>query len=125
VILAPSSLWSGPQPWKATVLGTIRIWLGEDRRAGSGYYRVGPLHQECLKQTPFCVLTETTILQHHVWTLDSLTGYLRSTSFASRPVLGEQAERFERDLRVRLTKLSPRGYFPEEIEHTIISAKRL
>jgi SAM-dependent methyltransferase len=124
VVLSPSGIWSGTQAWKSTVLETIRAWVGEDRRAGDAIYRPGPLHQECLRQTPFCALTEATITQHHVWSTDSIIGYLFSTSFASRAVLGEKLEKFERDLRERLASLSPSGRFSDEIEHTIISATR-
>ena len=65
-----------------------------------------------------------TFLQPHVWTMDGIIGYLFSTSFASRAVLGDKAEGFERDLRARLSRLSPEGRFEDEIEHSVISAKR-
>jgi hypothetical protein len=77
-----------------------------------------------LKETPFCELTEATFLQPQVLTTDSIVGYLFSTSFASRAVLGEKAEGFECDLRVRLSDLSPEGRFEDEIEYSVISAKR-
>jgi hypothetical protein len=125
VILSPSSLWTGRAcDWKEVVIDTIKRWLGEERRAGLGTYEARPLHQECLKETPFCALTEATFLQPHVWTTDSIVGYLFSTSFASRAVLGEKAGEFERDLRARLSHLSPDGRFEDEIEHSVISAKR-
>jgi hypothetical protein len=125
VILSPSSLWTGrARDWKEVVIDTIKRWLGEERRAGSGTYRARPQHQECLIETPFCALTEMTFLQPHVWTMDGIIGYLFSTSFASRAVLGDKAEEFERDLRARLSRLSPEGRFEDEIEHSVISAKR-
>jgi SAM-dependent methyltransferase len=125
VILSPSNLWTGrARDWTEIVIETIKCWLGEERRAGSGIYAARPLHQECLKQTPFCQLTEATFVEPRVWTADSIVGYLASTSFASRAVLGEKAEGFERDLRARLSRLSPEGRFADEIEHSVISAKR-
>jgi trans-aconitate methyltransferase len=125
VILSPASFWTGrARGWKTIVTDTIKHWLGEERRAGPGTYGQRPLHQECLKETPFCALTEATFLQPQVWTTDSIVGYLFSTSFASRAVLGEKAERFERDLRVRLSDLSPEGRSEDEIEYSVISAKR-
>jgi SAM-dependent methyltransferase len=125
VILSPASFWTGrARGWKTIVMDTIKRWLGEERRAGPGTYGQRSLHQECLKETPFCALTEATFLQPQVWTTDSIVGYLFSTSFASRAVLGEKAEGFERDLRVRLSDLSPEGRFEDEIEYSVISAKR-
>jgi trans-aconitate methyltransferase len=123
VILGPSGLWTGPQPWKAVVRETIRIWLGEDRYKAGGSYLAG--HQECLKQTPFCALTEWSVRRCHTWMLDAVIGYLLSTSLTSRAALGENAEGFERDLRDRLVRHAPCGRFPDEIEYTVISAKRL
>ena len=125
VILSPASFWTGrARGWKTIVMDTIKHWLGEARRAGPGTYGQRPLHQECLKETPFCALTEATFLQPQVWTTDGIVGYLFSTSFASRAVLGEKAEGFERDLRVRLSGISPEERFEDEIEYSVISAKR-
>jgi len=125
VILSPSSLWTGrARDWKEVVIDTIKRWLGEERRAGSGTYGARPLHEECLRETRFCALTEMTFLQRHVWTMEGIIGYLFSTSFASRAVLGDKADGFERDLRARLSRLSPEGRFEDEIEHSVISAKR-
>jgi SAM-dependent methyltransferase len=125
VILSPASFWTGrAQGWKTIVIDTIKRWLGEERRAGSGTYVKRPLHQECLIETPFCALTEVTFLQPHVWTMDGIIGYLFSTSFASKAVLGNKAEGFERDLRARLSDLSPGGLFEDEIEYSVISARR-
>jgi SAM-dependent methyltransferase len=125
VILSPSSLWTGrAYDWKAIVIDTIKHWLGSERRAGPGTYLARPLHQECLKQTPFCVLTEGTFVQPHIWTSDSIVGYLFSTSFASRAVLGTNAASFEQDLRERLSRLAPEGRFEDAIECSVISAQR-
>ncbi|KRR26395.1 hypothetical protein CQ14_02540 [Bradyrhizobium lablabi] len=125
VILSPSSLWSGRVfEWKAVVIDTIKHWLGNERRAGPGTYSAKPLHQECLKQTPFCALTEVTFVQPHVWTYDGIIGYLYSTSFASRAVLGDNVANFEKDLHERLSGLSADGQFADEIEYSVISARR-
>ncbi|MGJ4952339.1 class I SAM-dependent methyltransferase [Bradyrhizobium sp. HKCCYLS20291] len=125
VILSPGSFWSGREfEWKGVVLDTIKRWLGHERRAGAGTYSARPLHQECLEQTPFRALTEATFVQSYVWTTDSLIGYLYSTSFASRAILGDNAANFEMDLRARLSRLSANGLFDDEIEHSLISARR-
>ena len=106
------------------VVDTIKRWLGNERRAGPGTHTARPLHQECLKQTPFCALTEVRFVQPHVWTYDGIIGYLHSTSFASRAVVGDNSANFEKDLRERLSGLSPDGRFADEIEYSVISARR-
>src|SRR5262245_12719685 len=125
VILSPSSFWRGREPWHQIVIRTIKDWLGEQRRAGAGAFTAARLHQECLAQTPFADIKVVDIHKTHVWTADSIVGYLYSTSFASRAVLGDLREPFERDLRERLSGLSVEGGFVEEIEFSIISARAI
>jgi SAM-dependent methyltransferase len=124
VLLAPSSLWRGPEPWKQVVVQTLKDWLGADRLAASRPFRAAPLHEECLAQTPFVDLKVVDICKVHVWTTDSLVGYLYSTSFASKAVLGPLHDEFERDLRARLNTLRTEDGLAEEMEFTIISARK-
>ena len=123
VALSPSSFWGGREPWQQVVISTIREWLGEERRAGSGMFEAVPLHQQCLAHTPFADITVIDIHKTHVWTADSIVGYLYSTSFASRAVLGNLREPFENDLREHLSRLSVEDRFAEEIEFSIVSAR--
>lgn len=124
VILAPSGLWRGSERWKQVVINTLKDWLGEDRLSGSGPFRPGPRHEECLAQTAFVDLKVVDIRKVHAWTTESLVGYLYSTSFASKAVLGPLQEGFERDLRVRLASLQAEDELGEEMEFTIISVKK-
>ena len=48
----------------------------------------------------------------HTWTCDSIVGFMFSTSIASRRVLGENADRFESELRAALLAVEPSGRFP-------------
>src|SRR5262249_53155727 len=102
VAIASASFWSRSGPWQTVVIDTIKTWLGDERRAGAGTYREQPYHQEILRETRFGEPTVVDFVMPHTWTTDSLIGYLYSTSFASRAVLAERAEHFERDLRARL-----------------------
>jgi hypothetical protein len=103
----------------------LDLWLGEERRAGAGVFKAGPLHQECLAQTPFADIRVLEIHKTHIWTADSIVGYLYSTSFASRAVLGNLRKSFENDLRERLSRLSAEDRFAEEIEFSIVSARAI
>jgi ubiquinone/menaquinone biosynthesis C-methylase UbiE len=124
VVLAPSSIWRGQEPWKTVVVERLKHWLGENRRAGAGTFQSGPLHEECLTQTPFVDLKVEHIRQPQVWSAETLIGCLYSMSFASPAVLGTQKAGFERDLRTALSALNPEDRFEEEIEFTIISARK-
>ena len=125
VALSPSSFWLGREPWQQVVIQTIKDWLGEQRRAGAGVFKAAPLHQECLAQTPFSDIKAIVIHKTHIWTADSIVGYLYSTSFASHAVLGNLRQSFEDDLRERLSRLSAEDRFAEEMEFSIVSARAI
>jgi hypothetical protein len=60
-----------------------------------------------------------------IWSADSIVGYLYSTSFASRAVLGNLRESFEDDRRERLSRFSAADQFAEEVEFSIVSARAI
>jgi predicted RNA methylase len=125
VAISPSSFLTGREPWQEVVIQTIKDWLGQERRAGAGIFKSAPLHQECLAQTPFTNSKLIDFHTTHVWTIDNFIGFLYSTSFASRAVLGDLQEPFEDDLRSRLSRISDTDRFVEEIEFSIVSARRV
>ena len=47
----------------------------------------------------------------HVWTCDSIVGFMLSTSIASRRVLGDEADGFEAELRGALLEVEPSDRF--------------
>ncbi len=127
VVLASSSVWVGEEPWKSALLETMIAWLGPGpgRRAAAGRLPGAPLHQDVLRETPFGAPRILNVVKRHAWTTDTLMGLLYSSSLQLRDVLGSHAGEFERDLRERLTRLAPNDRFVEDIEFTVISARKL
>jgi len=127
VALASSSVWAGEEPWKAALLETMNAWLGPDlgRRVGAGRLPGAPLHQDVLRETPFGEPRVVNVVKRHAWTTDALIGLLYSSSLQVRDVLGGRTGEFERDLRGRLTRLVPYDRFEEDIEFTVISARKI
>jgi len=126
VVLASSSVWAGEEPWKAALLETTNARLGQDlgRRAGAGRLPGALLHQEVLRETPFGEPRVVNVVKRHAWTTDTLIGLLYSSSLQLRDILGNRAGDFERDLRERLIRLAPNDRFVEDIEFTIVSARK-
>jgi SAM-dependent methyltransferase len=126
VAIASSSVWAGREPWKLTLLDTMNSWLGPEltRRATVGRLPAAPRHQDVLGETPFGELGVVNVVQRHTWTTETLVGLLYSSSLQMRDVLGSRMEVFERDLRERLLRLAPNDRFEEDIEFTIISARK-
>jgi SAM-dependent methyltransferase len=124
VTLASSSVWAGSEPWKAAVLETVNAWLGPGRRAGLGRLPGAPSHQEVLRQTPFGEPRVVSVATRQAWTVEALIGLLYSSSLQLRSVLSTRESAFEHDLRERLVGLAPAGRLVEEIEFTVVSARK-
>jgi SAM-dependent methyltransferase len=124
VLIAGGGIWNGVQEWEKIVVATIKKWLGPERRAGGGIFEQGELHQEVLKRTRFDSIRTFDVVAEYDWTMDDILGYLYSTSFSSKRVLGERVEAFEKDLRHALAPLSEDGMFKERIGFTAISARK-
>jgi SAM-dependent methyltransferase len=119
-ILGCFSILSGTERWQRIVVDIVRRWTArasppnEDsapRNPGSG-----PEHDQCvLKDQGFEEVGSHPFVETHDWTIDSILGYLYSTSVCSRNVLGGNADRFENDLRSALGNHDPGGVYRENL----------
>ena len=124
VALVSSSVWDGEQSWKVALRDTINAWAAQGQRARTGRLAGAPLHEEVLRETPFGEPRTVDVVKRYTWTTDTLIGLLYSSSTQLRAELGARVGKFERDLRDRLIRLAPDDRFVEDMEFTIISAKR-
>lgn len=124
VLLCPGDFQSGDTIWEAEIRNAISNWLGSERRAGGGIYRPQDCHEIVLQRTRFSDIQINNIDLRVQWSIDQIIGYLFSTSYASKAVLGEKAKDFECDMRERLVRLQPDGYFEKIVQYTDITAKR-
>jgi SAM-dependent methyltransferase len=111
-------------PWREIIWGTVKRWLGEERKAGTTgiYTQPDRNHQTLAKESPFRNVEVVRIDLERTWNLDEIIGYLYSTSWASIPVLGEKREPFENELRQRLMECEPSGRFHETATVEVIMA---
>ena len=115
----------GREPWIAALSEVVRRHLGERRRAGSGYYERDSRDQaELLGDSPFEEISTGSTSTTISWTLDEVVGYLYSTSFANRDILGDRAAAFEADLRSTLIEFEPSAHFPRTLEARWSAARR-
>lgn len=111
-----TSIWTKvPNDWQSAVKTVIKKYLGEERRAGSGFYQTPSRgHEEIVKESRF---KRMELWKHH-WTvsssLDEVIGNLYSTSMANPYILGNNKEAFEEDLRETLLKINSSGIFTSE-----------
>lgn len=84
-----------------------------------------PSHQESiLRQAGFADITAHTFSVPYTWTIDSIIGYLRSTSVCSNRILGDDAAAFDAELTAKLFALDARGIFSETISFGYTLARK-
>ncbi len=99
--------WRGALPWQLDLAETLQRWqhkLGADDRVPQGWRQVidRDPHAEVLRRTGLAYEGRFEFTVSQWWTVESLTGFVYSTSFLNRTVLGQHADEFENDMRARL-----------------------
>jgi hypothetical protein len=123
-VLSPGGIHSGTTEWESRVREVLQRRLGPERRAGGGIYRAGERHEQALRRTRFCKIEISDIAVLEQWSIDQIIGYLYSSSYASKSVLGDNASVFEQDVRETLLRLRPDGQFHKPVEYNVIVAER-
>jgi SAM-dependent methyltransferase len=107
--LGGESIWSGHEPWKWIVVAVANRWTSITLPEPTATQWGGP-HDIFI--TAGWEVAEYHMYVETVWTTDSIVGFMRSTSFASANVLGDNAAQFEADLRCELLAYAPDDRFP-------------
>jgi SAM-dependent methyltransferase len=117
--LGADSLMDGAAPWRPVMAEVVRGFVGEPaRRLGAPN---APIAEEIAEQegalsaAGFAPVTSHGFAAPHEWTVDTLLGYLRSTSVLSRAALGPRHPAFEAALADALLKYDPRGRYAETV----------
>lgn len=115
-VVGGNSPWTGKEPWQQLIVSVIEDVVGPRRRAGAGEFRKpSDPHGVVMARHGFSDVTQHDFLTPYSWTLDGILGYLKSTSFASRAVLGDKADEFDRVLTRELLALHPDGSYSEDL----------
>jgi SAM-dependent methyltransferase len=115
------SIFGGGEPWQRIVLQVVRRWsnrLSPDTGAKTqGTERGGPNDQErVLREAGFVEVSRPVFFVPYEWTVDSILGFLYSTSVSSKAVLGKNVKSFEEDLRSTLLAHDPAGIYRETMQ---------
>ncbi|MDR2077765.1 MAG: class I SAM-dependent methyltransferase [Rickettsiales bacterium] len=110
--------------WENVRNAVIERHIGKERKAGvSGTYsHPTKLHEEVLAESKFLDIKIENFNFDRKWTIDQIVGHCYSTSFCSKPLLGNRVEAFEKDLRAELLKLDNSGIFQDVGEFEVITA---
>jgi hypothetical protein len=81
-------------------------------------------HEQVLRRVGFSYEGSHDFSIPHVWTIETLTGYLYSTSVLSRQALGDLAPLFEEDLSMRMLRCRPNGSFEQAVRFSYQLAQK-
>lgn len=120
------SIWQPTSRWNQAIKTNIQKYLGDERRAGEGTYKTtGKKFADFIRESPFKRVSNFYSKDtKKIWTPQETIGYLYSTSFSSKALLGKKASAFERDLKKALLKANPSGKFSKKIYWRGILVKR-
>jgi SAM-dependent methyltransferase len=118
--------WDGPEDWHKVVTAVVRKYLGAVRRAGAcGFAQMVSTErfEETLARNGWTVTFERDYSREHTWDVDSLVGFLWSTSFAGKAHFGDRVAAFEGELREELLSLRPDGRFTETFDAGLVCGR--
>jgi len=115
---------SGPEPWQVAMWEVIHRHLGPRRRNAEWQERTTKRHEEVIRESGLFRLVSLGHVEHTgVRDFDSVLGFLYSTSFCNKSLLGDKVPRFEEDLRRSLLHVEPSGRFAEPLRAEYILAQ--
>ena len=116
-------LWSdGPlgrdEPWQLELSRVVDEWLersGAGARIPAGWERNEYTDEIVLRDAGLDRQVLHSVTVRHVWTVETIVGFLHATSFASRAALQERVDAFDADVRDVLLRVDPRGSFSQDV----------
>lgn len=108
--------WAGDHPWQEALAGLFEDWMvkleGTDRvPAGWEAAMDRDPHEQVLSRTGFDYVGDFQFAVPQIWTVETLTGFVYSSSFLNQEALGNKVAAFERDLSERLVPHETNGTF--------------
>lgn len=119
-IIGGGDMLYGTEPWKQIVAACVREWTRDVFPQGWAVSATGTgsgiAHDEqVLRGAGFRDVASFEFTAPHFWSIESIIGYLRSTSVASARILGGKAADFDAALRAALLAHDPSETYAEEI----------
>ena len=110
--------WQGADAWQRAMAELLDVWAkrtGATDRVPAGWEAAMDRdpHAEILRRAGFDYVGRFEFPVQQTWTLTALVGFVYSTSFLNREVLGTHTTTFEQELRGVLFSRAPEGTFRE------------
>lgn len=113
-VFGDKSLWTGDEEWQRAVKEIIQKYLGKERRAGKGKFKSSDEPwDDIIARSVFRFIKIHDVPIVRSWDVESIIGYLFSTSFAAPHLFGDQLDRFKEETKNVLLSINPKGIFQE------------
>lgn len=125
VILGDKSIWTGKEKWQQAVKKVVQKYLGKERRAGEKTFKQSDESWEDLiarSSFKFIKVYDMPIVRK--WNIESIIGWLLSSSFASPDYFGNKLDLFKKDVEKALLTIDSKGVFKETTNWSIIMASK-
>ncbi|MCM8819791.1 MAG: hypothetical protein NC925_03240 [Candidatus Omnitrophica bacterium] len=120
-IFGDGSFWTGKEEWERAVKRVVQKYLGEERRAGKGKFKASEKPwDEIIAHSPFKFVRIHDVPIVRNWDIESIIGYLFSTSFAAPRLFGDRLDEFKKEIKNVLLSINPKGAFRENAVWAII-----
>lgn len=124
-IIGDGSFWTGGEDWQQVVKKVVQKYLGEERRAGKETFKESSEPWEnIISRSAFSIVESKEVTIIRTWTVESIIGWLFSSSFASPKYFGNRIESFKKDINEALLTLKPEGIFNECAHFNLLLASR-
>jgi len=114
-------LWNGDEEWQRALKAVIQKHLKKERRAGKSKFKASDeLWENILARSVFRFIKTHDVPIVRNWDVESIIGYLFSTSFAAPHLFGNQLDRFKEEIKSTLLSINPKGVFQENAVWSIV-----
>ena len=124
-LFGDKSLWTGKEEWQHEVKKVIQKYLGKERRAGKGTFKKSEEPWEnILTRSVFKFVKIRDVPIVREWDIESIIGYVFSTSFAAPYLFGDQLGKFKEEVKNTLLSINPKGVFIENVVWMITTGSK-
>lgn len=124
-VLGDWSIWTGPEVWQRAMKEVVQKYLGKERRAGNKTFKQsGERWEDIIARSSFKHVEMRQVSITRNWNIESITGWLFSSSFAKPDYFGDRLPAFKRDIKNTPLSLNPKGVFREQTSFSMVLASR-
>lgn len=120
-----SVIWKGDKEWQMILKKIIHKHLEKANCAGKGKTKASyELWENILARSAFNFVETYSVPDIRNWDIESIIGYVFSTSVGAPYLFGDQLEEFKEETKNTLLSINPKGMFQENVVWRIVLGSR-